>query len=65
MSFENVMMKRLAECGAEACREVERGHAIEVLPPKETRETRRESRTAYCERTSSSYVASNGRGRNA
>lgn len=53
MSFENAMMKRLAECGAEACREVERGleagrslgdavlDAIEVLPPKETRELRR------------------------
>ena len=52
MSFEDVMTKRLSECGAEACREVRAGlnagrsladavlDAIESLPARKTRELR-------------------------
>jgi hypothetical protein len=53
MSFESSMMKRLAECGTEACHEIERGlkagrslgdvvlDTIETLPASKTRELRR------------------------
>jgi hypothetical protein len=53
VSFEDIMMKRLAECGTEACREVDRGleagrplgdavlDAIESLPAGKTRDLRR------------------------
>jgi hypothetical protein len=53
MSFEDIMRKRLADCGADACREVTKSmkagrsladavlDAIEVLPASKTRDLRR------------------------